>query len=314
MRLSVAATIRHAARRMRAMRTTDSRATFLNARLTAAVLLILLSFSLLPALHAAAVASQSPPKIPGFSGLGKPKAEAAPLFFDSRDQVDVTIKVASNTVTPGGDLPVAVEFTLRPNWHIWPRAGALEADGQGALAEFDGAIRTEILVKPMQDGTPREVSGVFINQPFFQWPALHAAEADLGDGARRYGVYEGSFAVFLPLSISASDEIDGFNREQIPLSLAYAVTIHKAQGATLDCALIDIGSNTFEYGQAYVALSRVRSLDCLYIWDLNPSAFRVHPKVKAFFDHIPLTTSDQTSDKSTACIDESAAVSDNDLE
>jgi ATP-dependent DNA helicase PIF1 len=108
----------------------------------------------------------------------------------------------------------------------------------------------------------------------------------------------------------ASDEIDGFNREQIPLSLAYAVTIHKAQGATLDCALIDIGSNTFEYGQAYVALSRVRSLDCLYIWDLNPSAFRVHPKVKAFFDQIPLTTSDQTSDMSTACIDETAAVSD----
>lgn len=112
----------------------------------------------------------------------------------------------------------------------------------------------------------------------------------------------------------ASDEIDGFNREQIPLSLAYAVTIHKAQGATLDCALIDIGSNTFEYGQAYVALSRVRSLDCLYIWDLNPSAFRVHPKVKAFFNHIPLTTSDQTTDKSAACIDESACVSDDLLE
>jgi ATP-dependent DNA helicase PIF1 len=112
----------------------------------------------------------------------------------------------------------------------------------------------------------------------------------------------------------ASDEIDGFNREQIPLSLAYAVTIHKAQGATLDCALIDIGNNTFEYGQAYVALSRVRSLDCLYIWDLNPSAFRVHPKVKAFFDYSPVTTSDQTSDKSAACIDESDCVSDDLLE
>ena len=82
----------------------------------------------------------------------------------------------------------------------------------------------------------------------------------------------------------ASEDVDGLTREQIPLRLAYAITIHKAQGATLDCALIDIGDNTFEYGQAYVALSRVRSLDCLYIWDLKPSAFMVHPKVKAFLD------------------------------
>ena len=81
-----------------------------------------------------------------------------------------------------------------------------------------------------------------------------------------------------------SEDVEGLDRQQIPLRLAYAITIHKAQGATLDCALIDIGDNTFEYGQAYVALSRVRSLDCLYIWDLKPSAFMVHPKVKKFLD------------------------------
>ena len=83
-----------------------------------------------------------------------------------------------------------------------------------------------------------------------------------------------------------SEEIEGLERQQIPLRLAYAVTIHKAQGATLDCALIDIGRNTFEYGQAYVALSRVKSLDCLYIWDLDPTAFRVHPKVEAFLQDV----------------------------
>jgi len=83
-----------------------------------------------------------------------------------------------------------------------------------------------------------------------------------------------------------SEDIDGLQRQQIPLRLAYAITIHKAQGATLDCALIDIGDNTFEYGQAYVALSRVRSLDCLYIWDLTARAFMVHPKVKVFLDKV----------------------------
>ena len=88
-----------------------------------------------------------------------------------------------------------------------------------------------------------------------------------------------------PISLSSweSEEIPGLSRKQIPLRLAYAITIHKAQGATLDSALIDIGSNTFEYGQAYVALSRVKSLDSLYIWDVEPSAFRAHPKVKKFY-------------------------------
>lgn len=79
------------------------------------------------------------------------------------------------------------------------------------------------------------------------------------------------------------DDLDGVSRKQIPLKLAYAITIHKAQGATLDCALIDIGTNTFEYGQAYVALSRVKNLESLYVWDLDPSAFKAHPKVLAFY-------------------------------
>lgn len=76
---------------------------------------------------------------------------------------------------------------------------------------------------------------------------------------------------------------DGVTREQIPLRLAYALTIHKAQGASLDSALIDVGPSTFEYGQAYVALSRVRSMEALYIFEIAQRAFRAHPAVKAFY-------------------------------
>lgn len=81
-------------------------------------------------------------------------------------------------------------------------------------------------------------------------------------------------------------DLQGLFRKQIPLKLAYAITIHKAQGATLDCALIDIGTSTFEYGQAYVALSRVKDLESLYVWDVEPTAFRAHPKVLEFYRHL----------------------------
>ena len=70
---------------------------------------------------------------------------------------------------------------------------------------------------------------------------------------------------------------------QIPLVLAYAITIHKSQGSTLDSAYIDIGSNVFEYGQAYVALSRVKSLDSLYLHSYSRSAIKAHPKVVAYY-------------------------------
>lgn len=82
---------------------------------------------------------------------------------------------------------------------------------------------------------------------------------------------------------SPEDEFKGLRIKQIPLDLAYAVTIHKSQGATLDLALIDIGRSTFEYGQAYVALSRVKSLESLYIWNFEPSVIRANKKVKEFY-------------------------------
>lgn len=89
----------------------------------------------------------------------------------------------------------------------------------------------------------------------------------------------------LPISHSQWElqDFQGVYRSQIPLKLAYAITIHKAQGATLDCALVDIGSNTFEFGQAYVALSRVKDLESLYIHDLSPTSFKAHSKVKEFY-------------------------------
>lgn len=81
-------------------------------------------------------------------------------------------------------------------------------------------------------------------------------------------------------------KVEGYetvSRNQIPLVLAYAVTTHKSQGATLESAYIDIGRSVFEYGQAYVALSRVKSLDALYLHDYDRKAIRAHPKVITYY-------------------------------
>jgi ATP-dependent DNA helicase PIF1 len=76
-----------------------------------------------------------------------------------------------------------------------------------------------------------------------------------------------------------------FSVSQIPLRLAYAVSIHKSQGCSLDCAIIDL-SKIFEYGQGYVALSRVRNLEGLSIKSLDPSLLQAHPKAIEFYSSL----------------------------
>mgnify|MGYP001580592362 CR=1 FL=1 len=71
-------------------------------------------------------------------------------------------------------------------------------------------------------------------------------------------------------------------RTQFPLILAWALTIHKGQGSTLDYAVCDLGPSIFSPGQAYVALSRVRNIECLYIIEFSERSIKVDKEALEF--------------------------------
>jgi len=79
---------------------------------------------------------------------------------------------------------------------------------------------------------------------------------------------------------------------QIPLKVAFAVSSHRVQGITIDYSEVDL-ANIFEYGQAYVALSRCKKLEGLSIKNLSREVFKAHPKVIQFYRDILSTIVDE---------------------
>ena len=64
-------------------------------------------------------------------------------------------------------------------------------------------------------------------------------------------------------------------RKQFPVTVAYAVTIHKCQGLSCDCAIVDLSDNVFCAGMAYVAMSRKHTLERLYLTAFDPKSIIV---------------------------------------
>jgi ATP-dependent DNA helicase PIF1 len=100
--------------------------------------------------------------------------------------------------------------------------------------------------------------------------------------------------------IKCGDKVVG-TRKQIPLQLAWAITIHRSQGMTLDGATIAL-ADCFETGQAFVALSRLKSLDKLHLLSFDPKKIKAHPLAVKY--HQNLNTHNNNNNNNNAPKDE----------
>jgi ATP-dependent DNA helicase PIF1 len=107
-----------------------------------------------------------------------------------------------------------------------------------------------------------------------QWPVVRFMVAD--GTSRDLLCQPESWKVELP-----NGEVQA-SRNQIPLILAWALSIHKAQGQTLDRVKVDLGK-VFEKGQAYVALSRATSMAGLQVMRFDPKKVNAHDRVRNFY-------------------------------
>lgn len=89
-----------------------------------------------------------------------------------------------------------------------------------------------------------------------------------------------------PFDYELSDDEYIIIKKQLPLIHSWAITIHKAQGMSLDFIKTDIGDSIFEFGQAYVVLSRIKSLDGLSLINIDYKKIKAHPKNLLYYDNL----------------------------
>ena len=89
-----------------------------------------------------------------------------------------------------------------------------------------------------------------------------------------------------PKDYKIEEEKDSVVKKQIPLIPAWAITIHKAQGMSLEYIETDIGNSIFEYGQAYVVLSRIKNLEGLSLINIDYSRIKANPKIIKFYENL----------------------------
>ena len=160
-----------------------------------------------------------------------------------------------------------------------------------------GAAVMCIINLDMDAGICNGSQGIVID---FAAPASRLASGHGADGECKIVDYSGELCPVVRFSNGCTrliqrhvwqhDDYPSLCISQFPLCLAWALTIHKIQGATMAMAEMDLGNAIFEYGQTYVALSRIQTIDGLYLTAFHPQRIKANPTVMEFYKNIDRRT------------------------
>ncbi|KAM3395800.1 ATP-dependent DNA helicase PIF1 [Capsicum galapagoense] len=150
----------------------------------------------------------------------------------------------------------------------------------GLVNGATGTILDFVVVQETHKLYDREISDICGNGNLLPVVRFDSGQ-ELMIGLERWYVMEGDQAVAM--------------RKQIPLILAWALSIHKCQGMTLNNLHTDL-YRVFGFGMVYVALSRVKSLDGLHLVNFNPSKIKANPKVLKFYERLSGEKDEQKED------------------
>ncbi len=206
--------------------------------------------------------------------------------FEDRHRAHIDSRMVGDVSAPAGAV------------RLFPHNADVDRINEAELAKIDGVSRsftmrssgTAATVETLKRGclspeylslkvgasvmfTKNNPAGSFVNGTLGTITSFSAA-----GGAPVVKTRSGRFIVAEPMEWMIEE--DGKVKAkitQVPLRLAWAITVHKSQGMSLDAAVMDL-SKVFEFGQGYVALSRVRTLSGLFLLGINAQALAVHPE------------------------------------
>lgn len=166
---------------------------------------------------------------------------------------------------------------------------------EDAFTPYNSHAKYDHYIKPLDDTIPKAITLKKGAQVMLK--ANLDIEAGLANGSRGVVVeiidsgvkvkwMDGTTTIVTQHTWTQEDKDGKASRSQMPLILAWSLTIHKCQGSTLDYAIVDVGPSVFCPGQAYVALSRVRSSEGLLLADLYPASIKADEDALNFVEGV----------------------------
>jgi ATP-dependent DNA helicase PIF1 len=207
-------------------------------------------------------------------------------LFPTRNKVDyinvsemnnLTTKEYEYKVKYHSDLAMSAQERIR-------RMGYTKEQIQTELMFLQSNLRCEEIVKLKVGAQVMCIVNIQLDNGDILCNGAQGIVTDVSPQGMPVVKYKNGYQMTMSPHIWPSELIPGIGVSQVPLILAWALTIHKAQGSTLDIAEVDAGSGIFECGQTYVALSRVKSLEGLYLSSFDAKRVRINKKVQEFYE------------------------------